>query len=240
MFPFCLPAKQQQKNPFILLSSFRKLPIYAMIKKTNGKDTKLIFNQGGSIMSVNGVSNNTHNYYSAANSTNKNQNTASAKDTASDTGVIYEKSEEAKTYDKEKVVAMLKADAEQRVNQFRSMVQDMMKQQGKHIGTSDDSMWRFLAGGNFTVTAEAKSQAQAAISEDGYWGVKQTSDRIVEFAKALSGGDPEKADELFKAFEKGFKQATKSWGKTLPDISHDTYDAVKEKFDAWKNEAAAE
>ena len=40
---------------------------------------------------------------------------------------------------------------------------------------------------------------------------------------------------MIAAFKKGFEQATKSWGKTLPDISQRTYDAVMKKFDAWKN-----
>lgn len=33
------------------------------------------------------------------------------------------------------------------------------------------------------------------------------------------------------AVEKGFKLATKSWGKELPDISKNTYSAVIDKFD---------
>ena len=56
-----------------------------------------------------------------------------------------------------------------------------------------------------------------------------------DFAKALSGNDPEKADLLLDAFKKGFKEATKSWGQDLPDISQRTYDAVVEKFNKWKN-----
>ena len=48
-------------------------------------------------------------------------------------------------------------------------------------------------------------------------------------------GDSEKADEMIAAFKKGFDQATKAWGKSLPDISGRTYDAVMKKFDAWKN-----
>ena len=71
--------------------------------------------------------------------------------------------------------------------------------------------------------------------EDGYWGVEQTSERILDFAKALSGNDPDKADLLLDAFKKGFKEATKTWGDELPDISKRTYDAVLEKFDKWKN-----
>ena len=36
-----------------------------------------------------------------------------------------------------------------------------------------------------------------------------------------------------EAVEKGFKEATKSWGRTLPDISQDTYSAVMDKFDKY-------
>ena len=128
------------------------------------------------------------------------------------------------------MVAKLKADAEQRTSQLRSLVEKMMTKQGTAIANAD-SMWSFLADGNFTVDEETQKQAQADIAEDGYWGVEQTSDRILDFAKALSGNDPEKADLLIDAFKKGFEDATKSWGKDLPDISQRTYDAVLEKFD---------
>lgn len=155
-------------------------------------------------------------------------------------GVVYEKSEvtsgATSKADRSALIEQLKADTEKRVQQMKDLVTQMMTQQGKAIGQADpDSIWSFLASGDFTVTAEVKAQAQADIAEDGYWGVTQTSDRILEFAKALTGGDPEKAEQMFEAFEKGFRQATGAWGKELPDISQRTYEAVKEKFDAWKN-----
>ncbi len=137
------------------------------------------------------------------------------------------------------MVAKLKADAEQRTSQLRSLVEKMMTKQGTAIANAD-SMWSFLADGNFTVDEETQKQAQADIAEDGYWGVEQTSDRILDFAKALSGNDPEKADLLIDAFKKGFEDATKSWGKDLPDISQRTYDAVLDKFDKWKNGSTTE
>ena len=34
---------------------------------------------------------------------------------------------------------------------------------------------------------------------------------------------------------KGFDEATKAWGKELPEISKKTYEAVEKKFEAWKN-----
>ena len=141
--------------------------------------------------------------------------------------------------DNQALIQRMKADAEQRTSQLRSLVEQMMQKQGVAIGKADD-MWSFLASGDFTVTPEVKAQAQADIAEDGYWGVNQTSDRIVEFAKALTGGDASKADEMLEAFEKGFKLATKAWGKELPSISSRTYDAVVEKFKQWKNEGTTE
>lgn len=153
-------------------------------------------------------------------------------------GVVYDRSSSTQNTEYVKknsaFIQQLKADSDARISQLRGIVEQMMRKQGAAIGAADD-MWRFLASGNFTVSADVKAQAQADIAEDGYWGVEQTSDRIVDFAKALSGGDPEKADEMLEAFKKGFEQATRTWGKDLPDISQRTYDAVLKKFDAWKN-----
>ena len=159
--------------------------------------------------------------------------------TKTDTGVVYEKSsgQTSGTVTKKTDYALvnkLKADAEQRTSQLRSLVEKMMTKQGVAIGTAD-SMWSFLAKGDFTVDEATRAQAQADIADDGYWGVDQTSDRILDFAKALSGNDPEKADLLLDAFKKGFKEATKSWGQDLPVISQRTYDGVVEKFNKWKN-----
>ena len=157
--------------------------------------------------------------------------------TKTDTGVVYEKSSDQTSGTVTKktdyaLVNKLKADAEERTSQLRSLVEKT--KQGVAIGTAD-SMWSFLAKGDFTVDEATRAQAQADIADDGYWGVDQTSDRILDFAKALSGNDPEKADLLLDAFKKGFKEATKSWGQDLPDISQRTYDAVVEKFNKWKN-----
>ncbi|RDU23452.1 hypothetical protein [Anaerosacchariphilus polymeriproducens] len=156
------------------------------------------------------------------------------------TGVIYEKSKNIeknseKNTQSTDIINQLKADVEQRTSQLRTLVEKMMTQQGKTIGKADD-IWSFLASGDFTVDAETKAQAQEDISEDGYWGVEQTSERIVEFAKALSGGDPSKSQAMKDAFIEGFNAATKAWGKELPSISKDTYDAVMNKFDEWSQE----
>ena len=155
--------------------------------------------------------------------------------TKTDTGVVYEKSsgQTSGTVTKKTDYALvnkLKADAEQRTSQLRSLVEKMMTKQGVAIGTAD-SMWSFLAKGDFTVDEATRAQAQADIAEDGYWGVNQTSDRIIQFANALTGGDPDKIESMREAFKKGYAQAEKTWGGSLPEISQKTYDAVMEKFD---------
>lgn len=165
-------------------------------------------------------------------------------DASSAEGVIYDKSSSTTTGTDYKtnnaaLIQKLKQDSEDRINQLKDIVSQMMTKQGTAIGKADD-IWSFLASGDFTIDEAAKKKAQEEISEDGYWGVKQTSDRILDFAKALSGNDPEKADLLIDAFKKGFEDATKSWGKDLPDISQRTYDAVLEKFDKWKNGSTTE
>ncbi len=191
-------------------------------------------------MAINSI----NNYASTVASTVAADSKASSKKTESSkndtsTGVIYEKGSNDKSSSSKKtqnsaLVAKMKADSDNRISQLRGIVEQMMSKQGAAIGKADD-MWSFLAGGNFTVSADVKAQAQADIAEDGYWGVNQTSDRILDFAKALSGNDKSKAQELVDAFKKGFDQATKAWGGKLPDISQKTYDKVLEKFDNWMN-----
>lgn len=157
---------------------------------------------------------------------------------AAESGVVYDRNSSTVNTDYVKnnasLIQKLKEDSEARISQLQGIVEKMMQKQGIAIGCADD-MWKFLAEGDFTVSPETKAQAQADIADDGYWGVEQTSDRIVDFAKALSGGDASKADAMLEAFKKGFKEATSTWGKDLPDISQRTYDAVLRKFDEWKN-----
>lgn len=195
--------------------------------------------------SVNGVTstNSTAYSYASTTATKTNASTeAATTSTAADTGVVYEHSTETAASTKTtytpntELVNKLKADAEARTAQLQSIVQQLMSKQATTYGNATD-IWSFLRSGNFTVDAATKAQAQEDISEDGYWGVNQTSDRIIQFATALTGGDPDKIEEMREAFQKGYKQAEKTWGGELPEISQKTYDAVMEKFDKLASEA---
>ena len=199
-------------------------------------------------MSVNGVTGATNTYDAAyvANQTaaakpaEENTSAAKASEAKDDKGVVYEASKDTvtkKTYTQNTdLVNKMKADAEAHTQQLQSIVQQMISKQGQTFNNAND-IWSILAGGNFTVDAATKAQAEKDIAEDGYWGVEQTSDRIIDFATALTGGDPDKIEEMREAFKKGYKQAEKTWGGELPDISKRTYDAVMEKFDKMAEDA---
>ena len=160
-----------------------------------------------------------------------------------DTAVIYEKSDSSdatySTYQKGKVNKMsaedrarvaeqLKSAAEQRQKSLMDMVNKTLSGQAAAVKKSK-GLYDVFA--NMKVDAATAAQAQKDISEDGYWGVKQTSQRLFDFASALAGDDVNKMREMQNAMQKGFKQATKAWGRELPSISQLTMDRANQLFE---------
>lgn len=158
-----------------------------------------------------------------------------------DKSAVYEKgtdtseSNSAKnTYKADKKqIDQIKAAFESQKKQLQDIVDKLISKQGRSFDVANGKNLKNMYAG-LTVDAKTRAQAQADIAEDGYWGVTQTSQRIFDFAMALSGGDPEKMEQMRAAFEKGFKKAAKAWGDALPDICHRTYDAVESLFDNYK------
>ena len=183
--------------------------------------------------------------------TSKDAKTSEAATTqaAEDTGVVYEPSSEAASTSTKtnkvnaETIEKLKADADAKLSQLKSIVEQLINKQSKASETA--SIWeQFKEGimnGTIEVDEATAKQAQEDVSEDGYWGVKQTSERILDFAKALAGDDPNKAEQMREAITKGYESAADLWGGELPEISQKTYDAVMKGIDEWKkqDEAAA-
>ncbi|MCQ2499213.1 MAG: hypothetical protein MJ133_09545 [Lachnospiraceae bacterium] len=155
-----------------------------------------------------------------------------------ESGVVYEKTKEPEkkaTYtinkmsaeERTALVQQLKQEAVNRKNQLTSLVQKMFGGQAGVAKLSD----LFSPENLKNISAADIAQAKEDVSEDGYWGVKQTSQRLFDFASALAGDDVEKMKEMQVAMEKGFKKATKAWGGELPDICHDTMNAANKLFD---------
>lgn len=194
-------------------------------------------------MSVNGVTGVTSAYATTNTSTSsaKAAETAAEKNNAEDKGVVYEPSstkatdsDSKKVTDYSSIVANMKQELSNHNKQLQNLVDQLLsKQATKYTSLAD--MFK-----NLEVDPATRAQAQEDIGEDGYWGVKQTSDRLVSMAKALSGGDPTKADEMINAIKKGYDQATKAWGDKLPDICQQTIDAATQKMTEWRDGLPAE
>lgn len=137
--------------------------------------------------------------------------------------------------DRAALIDQLKADEEAQRSNLLNMVREIMGQQAgsKGIAGDDDSVWKFLASGKFTVDAKTKEEATQAISEDGFYGVKKTSQRMFDFAMALAGDDVEKMKKMQAAVTEGYEKAKDMWGKELPQICQDTLDATNKLFDEY-------
>ena len=159
---------------------------------------------------------------------------------AADVAAVYEKGDATAskaTYsinkmsaeDRAALVQQLKQDEIARRDQLADIVRKMFSDQAGVAKLSD----LFTPENLKNVTQADIDKAKEDISEDGYWGVKQTSQRLFDFASALAGDDPEKMKEMQAAMEKGFKEATGAWGNELPSICKDTFDAANKMFDEY-------
>lgn len=122
-------------------------------------------------------------------------------------------------------IAALKAEAEKATENLRRLVEQLILKQNKHYKNSVED----------TAAPDAKDveAARLAISEDGEFGVKAVSDRLVDFAISVSGGDKSKLEELISAIDAGFAAAKDALGGALPDICSRTYDETMRKLNEW-------
>ncbi len=126
-------------------------------------------------------------------------------------------------------IARLRAESEKAYSALRQLVEQMLERQGM--------TFQGLKGGEYVEIDEAtQAEAAALIAEGGELSAEKVSDRIVDFAKALSGGDKGKIGILRGAIEAGFKAASDAFGGQLPEISRQTYEMITQKLDAWMKE----
>jgi len=168
-------------------------------------------------------------------------------------GVIFEKSPEslsqiqtASAYDKtgniynKEKINELKASVDNKLQTLRETVRAMVEKQGytyqevlSSLDVNSQTDQTNKEQISINIDNETKLKAQAEISEDGFWGVKQTSERILEFAKTISGDDKSKFDLLKSSIKEGFESAKEAFGGELPEISQNTYDAVMKGLETW-------
>lgn len=121
-------------------------------------------------------------------------------------------------------IARLKQQAQEAKNNLRKLVEDLLRQQGMRL-QADAPL----------IDDETINAAKQAVSEEGDYGVEALSDRIVQFAIAVSGGDKAKFAELKSAIDEGFSAAKETLGGELPEISQKTYEATMKKLEQWRD-----
>lgn len=125
------------------------------------------------------------------------------------------------------------ADATRKISQFKQLIAAMLAKQNdeSHMVEILD-----IPSEEFLDTISGSSLVEESTDKDNPWSSKNVAKRIIEFAKAVSGGDKSKIPTLKEAFIKGFGEAEKVYGGKgkLADVSYETYDEVMRMFDEWE------
>ena len=77
----------------------------------------------------------------------------------------------------------------------------------------------------------SQDEAAALVSEDGIFGIQQTSERVANFVINGAGGDEDLLRAGREGMIQGFKEAEQMWGGELPEISQKTMKAAIEMVD---------
>jgi len=77
----------------------------------------------------------------------------------------------------------------------------------------------------------SKDEAAELVSEDGIFGIKQTSQRMADFVINGANGDEDLLRAGREGIIEGYNQAQELWGGELPEISQKTLDATLKIID---------
>ena len=112
---------------------------------------------------------------------------------------------------------------------------DIFGAQNKSINSLND----ILSGVDFKsigyegkpITQLSQSEASDLVSENGFFGIANTADRISNFIISAAGDDLQKLEAGKEGMLRGFKEAEKIWGGELPEISQKTIEKATQAVD---------
>ncbi|RXJ78688.1 hypothetical protein CRV03_01270 [Arcobacter sp. F155] len=81
------------------------------------------------------------------------------------------------------------------------------------------------------ITELSPDEAKELVSDEGFFGVSKTSERVSSFVVNLAGNDIEGLKEARKGIVQGFEEAEKMWGGELPEISYKTQEKTLDIID---------
>jgi len=112
---------------------------------------------------------------------------------------------------------------------------DIFGAQSKSINSLND----ILSGVDFKsigyegkpITQLSQSEASDLVSDNGFFGIANTADRISNFIISAAGDDLQKLEAGKEGMLRGFKEAEKIWGGELPEISQKTIEKATQAVD---------
>ena len=119
-------------------------------------------------------------------------------------------------------------------------------QNAVHNLKQNDEVFKFLSGEELEngfslsaigytgkpITELSQNEAKELVSEEGFFGVTQTSERVSSFVIGLAGDNLEALQESRRGIVEGFEEAKKMWSGNLPEISFETQEKTLEIVDA--------
>ena len=82
------------------------------------------------------------------------------------------------------------------------------------------------------ITELSQDEASELVSDEGFFGITQTSQRVANFVFNFSGDNLDILEQGREGIVQGFEEAQKMWGDELPQISFDTQAKTLELIDA--------
>ncbi|MBE0499000.1 MAG: hypothetical protein IBX43_07155 [Campylobacterales bacterium] len=116
--------------------------------------------------------------------------------------------------------------------QVQSSVQ--MKSQESSFELQHQEFKAFLSDIGYTgkpISSLSQDEAKELVSEEGFFGIKETSQRIADFVIMGSGRDEKLLRSGREGVAEGLKQAEKMWGGKLPEIAYETIEKALGKID---------
>ncbi|XPV69903.1 MAG: hydrogenase-4 component G [Halarcobacter sp.] len=81
------------------------------------------------------------------------------------------------------------------------------------------------------ITELNPDEAKQLVSDEGFFGIDKTSQRVSDFVISLAGDDVEALQEARNGIVQGFNEAEKMWGGELPEISYKTQEKTLDIID---------
>ena len=112
---------------------------------------------------------------------------------------------------------------------------DIFGAQNKSINSLNDILssvdFKSIGYEGKPITQLSQSEASDLVSENGFFGITNTADRISNFIISAAGDDLQKLEAGKEGMLRGFKEAEKIWGGELPEISQKTIEKATQAVD---------